>query len=268
MSNTWGGGPGPGGYPPPGGVGPTEPGAPYFAPPPPGYPPGYTPMASGGAVAWEDRSASVFARWWGTFKDASFNWKPFYAAAAQNEDPWPAVTFSTVTFTITGLIGGLLLGLLYAAIGGVGALAAASSKSSGAGPAILGGFAGMMAAVGIGLAVAFPILYAIIGFVAPWISGGLHHLALLIVGGTTRPYSSTVRVVGYAGATHVFSFIPGVGGLMAIGLNIVSLIHGFDETHKCGTGKAVFAALFPWILFCVCYCGCNFLFAFAGAATK
>ena len=268
MSNTWGGPPG--GYPPPGypppGVGPTQPGAPYFAPPPPGYPPGYTPMPSGGAVAWEDRSQSIFSRWWGTFKDASFNWKPFYSAAAQNEDPWPAVTFSTVTMGLTGLIGGIFFGLFYAAIGGIGALAAASSKGGGMGPAILGGFAGMMAAVGVGIAVVFPILYTMVGFITPWISGGIHHLGLLMVGGATKPYASTVRVVGYATATHVFSFLPGVGGLMAIGLNIMSVVMGLDETHKCGTGKAVFATLFPWLFFCLCYCGCNIALSALGAA--
>ena len=110
---------------------------------------------------------------------------------------------------------------------------------------------------------AMPVLYAMGGLINPWISGGLHHLALAMLGGTTRPYSSTVRVVAYASATQIFAWVPGLGGLAALGLNVISMVMGLDETHKCGMGKAVAAVLLPWVLFGVCCCGC-YLLMFVG----
>jgi hypothetical protein len=258
------GGGGFGGGPPAGGYGPggTEPGG--FAPPPPGYPPGYTPMAAGGVVAWEDKSLGLFARWWGTFKEVCFNGKRFHAAAAQSEDPWPAITFAVTNGAILGVLLGVFIAIMYLAIGGIGAIAAASGGRGMAGPGAA--VFGTIAAMGIGFAIAMPIVYITLGFIGPWISGGIHHVGLMITGGATRPYSSTVRVVGYSSAPEVFGVIPGVGGLLWFALKIVSLVIGLDETHKCGTGKAVFAALLPFILICVCYCGCYSVLGFVTAA--
>lgn len=273
MSQNWGGGgnwgggygapPGPGGTVPgsPFGPGHTQPGG--FAPPPPGYPPGYTPMPSGGVVAWEDKSLGLFGRWWGTFKEVAFNPKRFYEAAAQNDDPWPAVTFSVTNGAIVGLVMGLFFALIYVAIGGLGA-AFASSGGKMTGPAA--GIFGVIAAVGVGVGIVVPLLLILTGFLSPWIAGGLHHLGLAMVGGTSRPYSSTVRVVGYASAAQIFSFFPGAGGILSIGLMIVYMVIGFEQTHRCGTGKAVFGALWTWLLICVCYCGCYALLGFMTAA--
>jgi hypothetical protein len=211
-------------------------------------------MASGGVVAWEDKSQGLFARWWGTFKEVCFNGKRFHAAAAQNDDPWPAVTFAVTNGAIVGLLVGIFVAILYLAIGGIGAIAASSGGRHGSTPGAA--VFGMVAAMGIGMAIAMPILYVILGFIGPWISGGLHHLGLVMVGGTSKPYSSTVRVVGYSTAAQIFSVVPGIGGLLSIGLMIVSLVIGLDETHKCGSGKAIFAAVLPFLLLCLCYCGC------------
>jgi len=255
--------PGGGGYGvPPGGGGTFGGGPPGggFAPPPPGYPPGYTPMASGGVVPWEDKSLGLFARWFGTFKEVCFNGKRFHAAASQNEDPWPAVTFAVTNGAIVGLIVGVFVAVIYLAIGGIGAMAASSAGRGGSSPGAA--VFGVVAAMGVGFAIAMPILYVIGGFIGPWISGGIHHLGLMMVGGTSKPYSSTVRVAGYSSAAQIFSVIPGVGGLLMMGLVIVSLVLGLDETHKCGSGKAIFAAILPFLLFCLCYCGC-YVFAFA-----
>ena len=47
-----------------------------------------------------------------------------------------------------------------------------------------------------------------------------------------------------------------MGGTIAFRLRVVSQVIGFDETHKCGSAKAMFAAIFPYALICLCYCGC------------
>lgn len=264
--NQWGA---PGaGYPPTGpgspGAGPTVPGEPWFAPP--GYPPGYTPIASGGVVAWEDKGQSLFARWWGTFKEVCFNSKRFHVAASQSDDPWPAVTFAVTTGAITGLGLGLFLGLIYVAIGGIGAFTAMSSTGRhGAGPAA--GVFGVLAGVGVGMVVLLPLFYMLMELIGPWIIGGLHHVALLMVGGATRPYSSTVRVVGYSAAAEALNCVPIAGGMLAFGLRLVSKTIGLEETHKCGSGKAIFAAVFPYLLGCLCYCACYILLGAVGFAS-
>jgi hypothetical protein len=217
-------------------------------------------MTSGGAVAWEDRSRGIFGRWWGTVKEACMNSRAFQAAAAQSDDPWPAVTFAVTNGAIVGVVGGLFVALIYSAIGGLGALSVASS-----GHGSKMGF-GMIAAMGIGVAVVLPIFYILAGLLMPWIMGGLHHLALAMVGGASRPYGSTVRVVGYASAGQLLAFVPMVGGMLSLAMTIISLVTGFEETHKCGTGKAVAGTLLPLLIFGVCCCGCYVMMIALGAS--
>jgi hypothetical protein len=267
--------PGGGGYgPPPGGSGygppPGGPQNPYappgFAPQPAGYPPGYTPPTGGGMVAWEDKSRGLFGRWWGTVKEVLLNGRAFHGASAQSDDPWPSVTFAMTTGAFVGLVQGLFVAILYGAIGGIGALGVGSKGGRGAG----GGAAvfGVLAAMGIAAAILMPIFYVIGGLVVPWIFGGLNHLALAMLGGTSRAYSSTVRITGYTTAAWVSLCVPGVGGLIAIVLIVMSMALGLDETHKSGMGKAIAAAIIPFILVCLCYCGCYALMLFMGVAAS
>ncbi len=254
--------PGGGGYgPPPGGGGfGAPPGGGGFAPPPQGYPPGYTPPAAGGVVAWEDKSRGIFGRWWGTVKEVNFNARAFHAASAQNDDPWPAVTFAIVNGLILGVPIGAFFAIIYTAMGG---FFASLAKPGGSAAAPI--FA-IMTAVGVGVGIALPFLYALGGLISPWIAGGLHHIALAIVGGTSKSYSHTVRVSGYTLAGQLWAAIPMVGGLIAAVFMLISLVTGLDETHKSGMGKAVFAALAPFLLLCLCYCGCAALSGFMQAS--
>lgn len=221
-----------------------------FAPAPQGYPPGYEPP-QGGVVAWEDTSLGLFGRWWGTCRDMLFDCRKFQAASAQSEDPWPAVTFSAMSLAIAGVVQGVLIGLFYGVVGGLGALGVSRSGASVK-------VAGIMVAVGVGIAVIAPVMGFVAGFVFPWVAGGLHHLTLQIIGAGTKPYGSTVRVAGYASAAQLFGCVPGVGPLAALALGVIAMTLGFDETHKCGMGKAAAAAALPVFLLLVCGCGCYF----------
>jgi hypothetical protein len=216
-------------------------------------------------VAWEDKSRGLFGRWWGTVKEAMLNSRAFFAAASQSDDPWPSVTFAMTTGAFVGVVYGVLIAILYGAIGGLGALSAASSHGRGSG----GGAAafGIIAAMGIGFAVLMPVMYVFIGLIGPWINGGLYHLMLMMMGGTSRSYSSTVRVVGYSMAAKVCLFVPGIGGLISLVVFVMSASVGLDETHKSGLGKAIAAVLLPFLLFCLCYCGCSFFAGFMSAAS-
>ena len=43
------------------------------------------------------------------------------------------------------------------------------------------------------------------------------------------------------------------GGLLYAIFNLKNLVQGYDETHKCGAGKAVIAIFSPLICCCFCY---------------
>jgi hypothetical protein len=259
------GGP-PGGYGgPPGGYG-GPPGGGGFAPPPAGYPPGYNPQSAAGPVAWEDASKGIIGGGWETFKDACFTPKAFFAGVAQNDNPWPAITFGMSTGAFAGFLYGLFVSVIYLAIGGMVAAMASSlgGHGSAGGPATM---LAIMGAMGLFAVVAYPIMFALAALITPWISGGVYHLMLMMLRGATKPYTNTVRVCGYANASTIWMMIPGIGSLVSIGFHLVLTVVGLDETHKCGTGKAAAAVLLPMFLVCGCCCfGYGALFAFIGNA--
>ena len=268
----WGGGgpPAGGGYgPPPGGYG--QPPGGYggppgggFAPPPAGYPPGYNPQSAAGSVAWEDSSKGIIGGGWETFKDACFTPKAFFAGVARNDNPWPSITFGMATGGLAGFLYGVFVSLIYLALGGIMA-AAMGGSSRGFGSSGSGAMLGMMGAMGVFAVFAYPMMFALSALITPWISGGIYHLMLLMMKGATRPYTNTVRVCGYSNAATMWMVIPGIGGLVSIGFHLVLTVVGLDETHKCGTGKAVAAVLVPLVLVCGCCCfGYGMIFAMIG----
>jgi hypothetical protein len=226
-----------------------------------GYPPGYTPPTGGGVVAWEDSSQGFFGRWWTTVREVSFNPRVFFGAASQNDNPWPAITFAMSNAAFIGLVLGGLIAIFYIGFGGLGMLAAMGSGgkgSGGAGAAIFG----MMGAIGVFAAILYPVMLMIQALIGPWIIGGLQHLTLMLVGGATKSYTHSVRVVGYGWASYFWILVPCVGPFIWLIIMAISLTVGHDETHKCGIGKAL-VAVFGIPLLCMC---CYFILGFAMAA--
>lgn len=96
-----------------------------------------------------------------------------------------------------------------------------------------------------------PILVPIVVF----ISAGIFHLFLLIVGGTkdsTAGFEGTVRAVSYGGVANLAQIIPIAGGVVAAVWGIVLYIIGLARVHHTMTWKAAFAVLAPIVLCCVC----------------
>ena len=260
-------GPPPGGYgPPPGGYG-GPPGGSGFAPPPAGYPPGYSPQSVAGPVAWEDSSKGMIGGGWETFKNACFTPKAFFAGVAQNDNPWPSITFCMATRGLAGFLYGVFISLIYLAIGGMMAAAMGSSSRGMGGSGGPGMMLAVMGAMGVFAVIVYPLMFALSALITPWISGGIYHLMLMLMSGATKPYTSTVRVCGYSNAATIWMVIPGIGALVSIGFHLVLTVVGLDETHKCGTGKAVAAVLIPLVLVCGCCCvGYGTIFAMIGSS--
>jgi hypothetical protein len=188
----------------------------------------------------------------------SFHPGEFHSISAENEDPWPAVTFSMFNGGIVGVVMGAFMALYYAVLGSFAAVGTAHGAHHGRNPAEDPATAALAILTGLGVFSAFvaPIFYIIQGFLNPWIFGGIYHLGLSIVGGAKRGYGTTVRVIGYSTAPSVWSFIPVVGWIGAVILGLVAMVVGLDKTHTCGTGKAVLALLLPGLVLGACLCVC------------
>jgi hypothetical protein len=101
-----------------------------------------------------------------------------------------------------------------------------------------------------------PALYVLSAF----ISSGITHLCLKMLGGANRPFETTFRVICYAQASAmVFNLLPLCGGLIAVIWGAYTIIIGLKESQKISGWKATLAITLPG-LFC---CGTILLLATA-----
>lgn len=129
---------------------------------------------------------------------------------------------------------------------------------------------GLSAMVGAGfgsvlMLVAAP-LFLIIGL---FISAGITHLGLMLLGGANRPFETTLRVIAFScGSASVCQLFPVCGGLIAGVWSVVLNCIGLARAHQTDTWRAVLAVLLPVIV--CCGLGAFAVFAligvFAGAA--
>ena len=142
-------------------------------------------------------------------------------------------------FVLTGTVGGLA-GIIYQMV--LNSVQAAGTPEQ---QAVVAMFASTAV---VGMTIMFlPIFFAAIAFV----SAGLVHLALMIVGGANRPFEATFRVVCYAGgASAVLQLLPVCGGLVSSVWNFVLMILGLAQVHGIGKGRAAVAVLLPSIVCC------------------
>jgi hypothetical protein len=213
-------------------------------------PPGWhhEPPAARDGIPWESAGDSMLSRWWRTL-GATMRGRVFYANVATSDDAMSAVTFHTVTWAVMGFVTGATYFLL---LGVVGA-AVAIPFGKGGGPGAIAGSVWLFgAACWLGLTLAG----ALLGFVLPWVVGGIHHLILAMLGGVPpdRTYAHTVRAQAYASAgSAIFSVVPYIGSLVTLILGVKLHIDAYNEVHRCGAGETLLALGAP--LVCSC-CGC------------
>src|SRR5437763_4479311 len=97
------------------------------------------------------------------------------------------------------------------------------------------------------LVVLVPIFVAIGAF----ITAGVLHVCLMIVGGANHTFETTFRVVCFSmGSADPLMVIPFCGGLVAGVWRIVLNCVGLARAHQTDTGRAVFAVFLPLIVCC------------------
>ncbi len=97
------------------------------------------------------------------------------------------------------------------------------------------------------------ILSPLLCLVGAFVSAGIYHVCLMILGGAEEGFEATFRVWCYvSGAVALFQIVPFCGGLIVLVWGIASGAIGLREAHRITTGKAVMAMLLPLIVCCVC----------------
>ncbi len=165
------------------------------------------------------------------------------------------LTRPTPTFAALRQTGGLANPLLYfvlvsSAMFAVSAfyqMAAASvnPKVFGSGLPALSGKAFQV--VLLGSILISPALYVVGAF----ISSGVTHLCLKLLGGAEKPFETTFRVICYAQASAaVLNIFPMCGGLFAVIMAGYCIIVGLREAHGISGWKATLALVLPGLVCC------------------
>jgi hypothetical protein len=82
------------------------------------------------------------------------------------------------------------------------------------------------------------------------VAGIAHLLVRLVVGATNAGFGATFRVAAYTSVTSLVSWIPFVGGLLAL-YGIYLAVVGIREMHNTTTGKALVVVVLPVIVIVV-----------------
>ncbi|MEM1202773.1 MAG: YIP1 family protein [Acidobacteriota bacterium] len=141
---------------------------------------------------------------------------------------------------IIGQIWSLLFSGVFGGIAGLG------GDVEGLGMLMGGGIAQLLL-----MAVLMPFIYVI----GVFISAGLYHLGLMIVGGLQNSqagFEGTFRIVSYSYVGQLAQIVPILGTIVALIWQIVLIVFGHQEHHGVPQGKAVLAALLPLVLCCLC----------------
>jgi hypothetical protein len=106
-----------------------------------------------------------------------------------------------------------------------------------------GGFASFVATILFGV----PLL--ILGM---FISAGIFHVVLMLLGGAGRGFEATVRVVAFAEAAQLLNVIPVCGGLAGSIYMLVLCAIGLKEAHQTTLLKGILAVVIPIVVICCC----------------
>jgi len=103
----------------------------------------------------------------------------------------------------------------------------------------------------VGMIVVFPLFF----IVSLFISTGIAHVCLLLVGATSDSpsgFEGTLKVVAYSQVGGLAGIVPFVGSVIAVLWILVLEVIGFALVHRTTQGRALLAVLIPVLLCCAC----------------
>ncbi len=210
-----------------------------FAPPPP--PPGGTRTASGNP--WERRSALGFGA--GLLESI----KLFVTSPGSAYEQ----TLKKGDF-VSPLLFSVIIGWLGAIVGQIWQFLLQDSMLSLFPPEMRDQLAFYMATTPTALAISM-LLTPIFLMIGLFIWSLIHHVSLLLVGALNESdsgFEGTFRVNGYAYVVQLAAIVPFIGWLITVVWYIALMTIGATRIHQTTTGKALIAALLPFIACCAC----------------
>lgn len=185
-----------------------------------------------GGVPWEDRKKiGFFSSLWQTWVQVMFSPQEFFARMPVSGGIGAPLSFA------------IILGMISLILGFPSSMITRAPMLEEGSALFQGGLESFLALFLI-LLLFSPILISISYFVL----GGILHLGVLILGGRGG-YEATFRVLTYCASTNVFQAIPFIGGLVSGIYGFILIALGFKSAHNFSTARAVFAILFPIIIF-------------------
>lgn len=193
-----------------------------------------TTAASEVAPAWEQLSQVGFAKaFLTTFRQVLLEPGPTFARLPLNGNLWKPTGFFVAVVGIQLLIS-LTIQLTLASLGGAFSHFEGDEKI---GP-------GLWASL---LPLAFVILFPLlIGL--NFLMAGIYHLLLTVLGGATKRYEGTYKVICYSQAAQIVSIVPCIGPIAAIVWYLIAAITGLQKVHQTEGWKAAVAILIPYIM--------------------
>lgn len=118
----------------------------------------------------------------------------------------------------------------------------------------------------IGYAAALVVMPVFL-YIGAFVSAGVFHVALMMVGGAGRSYEATFRAVAYANGTcSIFQLIPICGAYISSLASLVYVVIALKETHRTDLWRPIVAILLILLLCCGAAMGIGVLAAGLGAA--
>ena len=235
-------------------------GDPRFPAPPPPLPGGpvVPPAAAGGpraSIPWDERDRiGLFSALVETTRDVLAGPGAFFRAMPLSGGLGSPLLYAVLIGWL-GLVASEFYWAIFRSVAGSswGALGVDRPEIA----AVLGwveGWAGFL------VQVVFGGVFVVIGV---FVTAGVLHLMLLLLGGARRDFEATLRVVSFSQAPSVLFLVPFCGQLVGGIWGLVLYVLGLAEAHRIGHGKAAAAVLLPILVLCCCCAGMAFLFASA-----
>ncbi len=98
------------------------------------------------------------------------------------------------------------------------------------------------------------IFSPVIAVVDVFLTAGLAHVCLMLVGGNRLGFEATFRVMAYSTAVYIMTIVPFCGNLIALVWGIAIIVIGLQRIHDTDSWRALVAVFLPFI---VCLAGCG-----------
>ena len=95
------------------------------------------------------------------------------------------------------------------------------------------------------------VLMPVFLLIGSFVSAGLMHVALLVVGGAKKPFETTFRAIAYAqGATSALQLLPICGGTIYSIASLVYTVIALKESHRTDLWRPIVAIVLLLLVFC------------------